>query len=255
MSEGQRIELCRPWLVTGWPGMGNVALNACVYLLSKLDMELLAELSADDLFDIDHVEVRQGLVRRGRRARNRFFVWKDPKERHDLVVFLGEAQPPIGKYAFCRQLIAYAKELGIERLFAFAAMATAMHPQQASRVFVAATNQESSTRLYRLELEILGGRLYRRSQRSGSWGRGRSGHRWRPFGGEIPHLFSQLPFPKASLAILEKLTTLMGIEMDFTELGRSGRGHGNPAFRVPVTNGGGERGTISRATGVVQSGT
>ena len=36
--------------------------------------------------------------------------------------------------------------------------------------------------------------------------------------GEIPHIFSQLPFPKASLAILEVFTTITGIELDFTEL-------------------------------------
>jgi hypothetical protein len=36
--------------------------------------------------------------------------------------------------------------------------------------------------------------------------------------GEMPHIFSQLPFPKASLAILEVFTTMTGIELDFTEL-------------------------------------
>ena len=36
--------------------------------------------------------------------------------------------------------------------------------------------------------------------------------------GEMPHIFSQLPFPKASLAILEVFTTITRIELDFTEL-------------------------------------
>jgi uncharacterized protein len=36
--------------------------------------------------------------------------------------------------------------------------------------------------------------------------------------GEMPHVFSQLPFPKASLAILEAFTTMTGIDLDFTEL-------------------------------------
>ena len=36
--------------------------------------------------------------------------------------------------------------------------------------------------------------------------------------GEMPHLFSQLPFPKASQAILEVFTTITGIRLDFTEL-------------------------------------
>src|SRR5262245_11255451 len=102
--------LTHPWLVAVWPGMGNVALNAGIYLLSKLDMTVIAELEASELFDIDYVEVEKGLLQTGRRPRNRFFVWTDPEKKHDLVIFLGEAQPPIGKYAFCRQLITYAKK-------------------------------------------------------------------------------------------------------------------------------------------------
>jgi hypothetical protein len=36
--------------------------------------------------------------------------------------------------------------------------------------------------------------------------------------GEMPHLFSQLPFPKASLAILEVFTAIAGIDLDLAEL-------------------------------------
>ncbi len=36
--------------------------------------------------------------------------------------------------------------------------------------------------------------------------------------GEMPHLFTQLPFPKASLAILEVFITLTGVELDLSEL-------------------------------------
>ena len=36
--------------------------------------------------------------------------------------------------------------------------------------------------------------------------------------GEMPHIFAQLPYPKASLAILEVFTAMAGIELDLTEL-------------------------------------
>jgi DNA anti-recombination protein RmuC len=36
--------------------------------------------------------------------------------------------------------------------------------------------------------------------------------------GEMPHIFSQLPFPKASLAILEVFRTMAGLELDLAEL-------------------------------------
>lgn len=97
-------------------------------LASKLDMHVLAEFSSHDLFEVESVEVKDGLIRPGRLPRSRVFVRKDPLGRNDLVLFIGEAQPPVGKYAFCRRLIEYARQLGVERVFTFAAMATQMHP-------------------------------------------------------------------------------------------------------------------------------
>jgi len=214
----ETLQLNHPWLVAMWPGMGNVALNAGVYLLAKLDMQLIAEFESNDLFDIDYVEVKEGLLQTGRRPRNRLFVWTDPKRKHDLVVFLGETQPPIGKYAFCRQLISHAKHLGVERVFTFAAMATQMHPEHTSRVFGAATDPESLEELKRLELEIL---------QDGHIGglngvllgvAAEKGLRGACLLGEMPHIFRQLAFPKASLAILEVFSTVAGIELDLTEL-------------------------------------
>jgi proteasome assembly chaperone (PAC2) family protein len=108
--------------------------------------------------------------------------------------------------------------LGVERVFTFAAMPTQMHPEHRARVFGAATDAESLEELKRLELEIL---------QDGHIGglngvllgaAAESGLRGACLLGEMPHIFSQLPFPKASLAILEVFTTITGIELDFSEL-------------------------------------
>ena len=91
------IKLKNPWLVAVWPGMGNVAISAGYYLMAKLGMHLLAEFPARELFDVDHVDVKDGLIQPGRLPQSRFFVWNDPRGQHDLVVFIGEAQPPMGR--------------------------------------------------------------------------------------------------------------------------------------------------------------
>jgi proteasome assembly chaperone (PAC2) family protein len=219
----ESLKLNHPWLVAVWPGMGGVALNAGYYLLAKLNMHVIAEFEARDLFDVDQVEVKQGIIQAGRLPRNRFFVRTDPRHMHDLVVFLGEAQPPVGKYLFCRKLMEYAKELGVERVFTFAAMATQMHPRHRSRVFAAAADQESLEELKRLELEVL---------EDGNIGglngvllgaAAEAGLRGACLLGEIPHVFSQLPYPKASLAILEVFLTLTSIELDLAELAEQAR--------------------------------
>src|SRR4051812_1998564 len=112
-----QLKLKNPWLVAVWPGMGHVALNAGIYLLSKLEMRAFAEFGSQELFDIEQLEVKGGLIQPGQRPRSRFFIRRDPNERHDLVLFLGEAQPPVGKYAFCRNVVEFAKQLGVERVF------------------------------------------------------------------------------------------------------------------------------------------
>src|SRR3990172_10801969 len=116
-------KLNHPWLVAVWPGMGHVAISAGYYLMAKLGMHLLAEFSPRELFELDYVEVKGGLICAGRLPRSRFFVWNDPQHKRDIVVFIGEAQPPLGKYAFCSKLVAFAQELGVERVFTFAAIA------------------------------------------------------------------------------------------------------------------------------------
>jgi len=218
-----RSELNHPWLVAAWPGMGHVAVNAGVYLLAKMGMHLLAELEASDLFDVEQVEVKDGVVRPTRAPRTRLFVWAGPRTGHDLVVLLGEAQPVVGKHAFCKQVIAYAQQLGVERIITFAALATRMTPDDPSRVFGAATDRDGVEQFKRLELEVLedgnisglNGVLLGAAAEAGMQGA--------CLLGEMPHALAQLPFPKASLGILEAFSAMTGIDIDLTELADQAR--------------------------------
>lgn len=211
-------KLNKPWLIAVWPGMGNVALNAGYYLMAKLGMRQMAEFSPADLFDVANVEVRDGIIQQVRRPRSRLFVWKDAEGNRDLIVFLGEAQPALGKFAFCHRLIEFAMQFEVERVFTFAAMATQMHPEHESRVFGASADEAGVRELRQLELEplddgnigglngvLMGAAL-------------EAGLRGTCLLGEMPHIFHQLPFPKASLAVLKAFTTIAGISLDMTEL-------------------------------------
>jgi uncharacterized protein len=212
------LRLKKPWLVAVWPGMGHVAISAGYYLMAKLGMHRLAEFSAEELFDVGHVDVKGGLIRTGRLPQSRLFVWNDPSGQRDLIVFIGEAQPPLGKYVFCRRLIEAARQFGVERVFTFAAMATQMHPGDDSRVFGAATDEENLVELKRLKLKVLedghigglNGVLLGVAAESALHGA--------CLLGEMPHMFAQLPFPKASLAVLKAFTALAGISIDYTEM-------------------------------------
>ena len=212
------MKLHKPWLVAVWPGMGNVALGAGYYMMAKLRMQLFAEFSSRELFEIEHVDVEHGLIRPGHLPRSRLFLWSDPQQEHDVIVFIGEAQPASGKYAFCQNLVTLAKKMGVERLFTFAAMGTQMRPEHVSQVFGATTDEAGLEQLKASEIELL-----EEGQISGLNGvllsvAAEAGLQGTCLLGEMPFVFSQLPFPKASLAILRVFSTLAGIDLDTHEL-------------------------------------
>jgi proteasome assembly chaperone (PAC2) family protein len=212
------VKLNRPWLIAVWPGMGHVAISAGYYLMAKLHMDLFAEVSAQDLFDVDAVEVKDGVLQPGQFPRSRFFVWHDPDKKHDLIVFIGEAQPPLGKFLFCRRLAQLANEWGVERVFTFAAMATDVGLKERARVFCTATNRSL--------LELLkphGPVLLRHGQISGLNGvllaaALEAGIEGACLLGEMPHIFAQLPYPKAALAVLKVFEKISGVKIDLSEL-------------------------------------
>lgn len=207
-----------PWLIAVWPGMGQVAINAGFYLAAKLEMGVFAEFSPRELFDIEHVDVQNGIIHPARLPRCRLFLWRDPAKQRDVVLFLGEAQPPAGKRQFCQGLIDIARRLGVERVFTFAAMATQMHPEKPSRVFVASTDQATLDEVALLDVQILregnigglNGVLLGEAAEAGLHGT--------CLLGEMPHIFAQLPFPGGSLAVLKVFRELTGIAIDLQEL-------------------------------------
>lgn len=212
------LQLNNPWFVAVWPGMGNVAVSAGFYLISKLEMHLHAEVRAEGLFDVEHVEVIDGIIQTAVMPRNRYFIYRAPNGKRDGVVFIGEAQPAQGKYHFCSQIAAHAKELGVSEITTFAAMATSMRPEHDSRVFVAATDASTLDNFIQLETAVL---------KEGSIG-GLNGVLLGAAAdaqlhgacilGEIPSIFSQFPFPKASLSVLRVFSQSIGLKLDLKEL-------------------------------------
>jgi len=116
------------------------------------------------------------------------------------------------------KLIEYAKQLGVAKVFTFAAFASHMRPKHKSRVFGAAINQATLDQFKQLDVKVmedgnisgLNGVLLGMAA-----GNGMSGG---CLLGEIPAVFSQIPIPKAALNVLGFFTLMAGIELDFTEL-------------------------------------
>lgn len=206
------------WLVAAWPGMGTVSIGAAAYLVNMLGARFVHELPGRDAFEITHVEVKAGLAAPGPTPRSVFFEWPDPKGKRDLLIFIGEAQPPAHGYALCHNLLDYAQARGVQRVFTFAAMATQLHPANAPNVFGVGTNGEAIRELQNLEVTVL-----KEGQITGLNGvllaaamdRGLQGT---CLMGELPYFATGVPNPGASQAVLEVFTTLAGIKIDFAQL-------------------------------------
>ncbi len=206
------------WLVAAWPGLGHVATTAAVYLLSKLSMHQVAEFKARGFFELESVDVDRGLVRAARLPRSRLFLWRNPKGGRDIVVFLGEAQPPSGKLALCERLIAAARALGVKKVFTFSAMATEMTPASPSRIFGVASDASTLAELRRHDVAIMGQGRIAGLNGVALAAAAEAGLPAVGLLGEMPGVAPDLPCPNASAAVLKIFAKLAGLTLDLDEL-------------------------------------
>jgi predicted ATP-grasp superfamily ATP-dependent carboligase len=214
-----KAERPRPWLVAAWPGMGNVAVIAAGYLVHQLKMRQVAELPSRDHFDINEVEAKGGIIGPARLPRGVFFRWNNPAGR-DLIVFLGEAQPATGTYAYAHELLETAIGMGISRVLTFASMASGLRPGESPRVMGVATDADTLAELRRLQVRPLSD-----GQIGGLNGvllgacaaRGLTGE---CLLAEIPAFAAAVPNPTAARAALNVFSKLSGVEVNLDELNK-----------------------------------
>ena len=211
------------WMVAAWPGMGQVGAGAVAHLLGQPGIEPLAELDGEDFFDIEHVVVDHGIARAATRPRSLLFNWKTAAAGRDVLVFLGEAQPPARGLAMCRRIVDEALGRGVERIVTFAAMASQLHPSAEPRVFAAATDATMLPHLRRLNLTLLdGGHI------SGLNGLLLAAAAEKSIPavcllGELPFFAAGMRNPKASAAVLDAFARLVGVPVEILSLQEQGR--------------------------------
>jgi proteasome assembly chaperone (PAC2) family protein len=200
--------------------MGSVATIAAQYLIQQLAMKEVAELPSAAHFDVSEVAVKGGLVGPARLPRGMFFRWDNPGAGRDLIVFLAEAQPSTGAYAYANELLDVAGQMGVERVVTFASMASALHPAGAPKVTAVATQPEVLLELQRVEARPLedgqigglNGVLLGVASKRGMAGM--------CLLAEIPFFAASVPNPKAARAALSVFSLLAGLDISLEELGK-----------------------------------
>lgn len=207
-----------PHLLAAWPGMGNVAVMAAGYLVRKLGMEPIGTISLENYFDVNHVGVQNGVVQRPRLPRGLLFKTPESHVGRPLLVFLSEAQPTRGGYAFVHELLDQLREHEVERVFTFASLASQVHPAENPKVTAAVTSRDLL-----LEIEALGFEPAADGKIGGLNGLLLGAAAEREMEGacllaEIPAFAMRVPNPKAARAALSLFCELTDLDIDFEEL-------------------------------------
>lgn len=222
----KKIWLRNPWLIAAWPGMGEVAFKAVSCLIEELRAEKFAVLMPEDFFYFPGSIVHEGVLGLPELPRGEFYYWKNPHPKqdrkspvNDLVMFISNGQPDLAKAdRYCEKILSFAKMLNIKKLIAFAAMPLPIDHTQEPGVWLTAT-----TKVLAESYKKYGWNILTEGQISGMNGlflgmakaKGLEGI---CLLGEIPLYTLQIENPFASCAVLNALSKIINIKLDFTKL-------------------------------------
>ena len=207
-------------LIAAWPGIGNVALIVARYIKDKLNAEEIGEIQPFDFFDPIGVMVKGNIVEAPQFPESKFYYWHNPSSNRDIVLFIGDEQPSSKGYELANCVMDVSQKFNVKRVYTCAAAIAQIHHTEQSRVWGATTNQKLINELKKYDI-VLRGEL----QIAGLNGlflgvakeRGIEGI---CLLGEVPSYTTRIPNPKASLAVLNILTKILGIDISMAELAK-----------------------------------
>jgi len=231
----RKIKLNDPVMVASWPGIGNIGLIAIEYLRQNIECEPIGEIEPWDFFYPSRIIVKSSVLRELQFPASRFYLYRGAVR--DIILFIGDEQPhdKLARYAkggkayeMAQLVIDMAERFECRRIYTSGAAVALLHHSRKPRVLVVPNTD-------RLIGEI---KTYHNttllSEIQGKEGQGAiSGLNGLLLGvaaergfdalcvmGEIPvYLQGMLfPYPKASLAVLEVLSEMLSLELDFKKL-------------------------------------
>jgi len=222
MNESIRLQarprLKTPNMLAAWPGVGNVALIVVSYLQRKLAFKELGEIEPSYFFDPVGVVVKDNVVEEPKFPQSKFYYWKNKGGGSDLIIFSGEDQPAAKGYELANCVLDVAERFKVSRIFTCAAAMTRIHHSETPGVLGVATNPSAAAIFKKYDL-INAGSL----QIAGLNGLLLGVAKEREIEGicllgEVPVYATRIQNPMAALAVLEVLTTMLGVEIDLDEL-------------------------------------
>ncbi|MCX5702770.1 MAG: PAC2 family protein [Candidatus Omnitrophica bacterium] len=215
----KKPKLKNPYLIAAWPGMGEVAFKAATYLIDKLEAEEFAQILPGNFFYLMQSVIQGGRLILPEPPYNKFYYWKNKSGKNDLIIFISDAQPDLSKAGeYCKRIFYVARNFKVKTVISFAAMPQAVDYTQPSKVWFTPTSNELYNDLNKYNFNLLS-----EGEISGMNGlflglAKKEGFEGFCLLGEIPLYTIQSENPKASYAVLDALSRIVNIKIDFTNL-------------------------------------
>lgn len=211
----KKISLINPVMITGWPGMGSVALGVVDYLIRALSAARFAEIKTDPLSTLDSVIVNNGLAKISPPPNNTFYYARNP----DIIIYEGQAQVP-GRQGveLLNKVLDLAVEFNVKRIYAGAAFPVPVSYKEPSVVYGAVNERALLVNLRKIGISPMeGGQIAGLNGLVLGFAKERSIEAVCLLA-TMPQYAISLPNPKASGAIIEALHRLLAFDVDLKEL-------------------------------------
>jgi predicted ATP-grasp superfamily ATP-dependent carboligase len=217
----QKPKLRSPTLVCsfkGWNDAAESASSALRYLATQWQAERIGAIDPEEFFDFQvtrpTVRLTEGLTREIEWPEFVFSSTSFAGPGRD-VVFLVGSEPNLRWKTFAATAIAAAQELGVELVLSLGALLADVPHTRPVQVTGIAADAEMAERLGFSQTRYEGptgivGVLHDACTRAGL----DSASLWAP----VPHYVAAVPSPKASLALIQRVQTLLGVTLDLTGL-------------------------------------
>lgn len=204
--------------IAAWPGMGEVAYKTLLFLREVLDFKMFAKLEAATFFKPSAVIVDKGMIALPHMPAGFFYYYKT-KGRKTIVLFLGEAQPPL-EYAqdLAKAVLDFIKQYKPKIVISFAAKPEAIDHKADPQVWITATHADLLEEFKPFHTKVLA-----TGQVSGLNGLilGKAKEykiKGVCFLAEIPFYTVQIENPRANIAILKVLDGYLKLKLNLTPL-------------------------------------
>ncbi|MCW4019630.1 MAG: PAC2 family protein [Candidatus Bathyarchaeota archaeon] len=204
----------------GWGNAGKVSTFTVKYLADKLGAKKLGEIPPESfhsyLIQRPVVAIKEGIILSYIPPKNDLFYWRDKEGKADLVLLLGY-EPHHNWPRYTEAVLRVAEETGVNRIYTIGGfLADVSHKSE-----IPITSSTNNKKIV-AELKNVGLELTNYSGPTTVY----SEILWRSKKRELDvvSIWAAVPmyvggiYPKAAYRILEKLTRLIGIDLDLTDL-------------------------------------